>query len=395
MRAEAFLEAIRAEPDEDAHRLVFADWLDDQGDEDNAARADFIRTQCTLARLPRHDLRCRDLLEREQVLLGRYEPAWIAPLRDIVTRWRFRCGFVEDVTITAESLLRRGAELYRLTPVRHVRLRGTWNLPALLPGSGRAHKLAALLAPLRGLDLSHDSLRDDIGLVLLNLPSLPRLSHLNLARNQLTLPGLRTLAESDFLESLTSLECGGGAAGLLGVQALLDSPHLKALRELRLTGSRLLDTGVGMLARLPILSRLRALHVGHSAFTAAGLHGLVHAPAVANLTTLDVSFNNLEAAGVRVLASSPQLGRLEELNLSRTGLGDGGVEALAAMPLAGQLLALDLSLNRITDAGARALANYPHPSRLAVMDLIYNRFGADAMHDLRQRFGDRVCYFHR
>jgi uncharacterized protein (TIGR02996 family) len=395
MRAEAFLEAIRAEPDEDAHRLVFADWLDDQGGEDNAARADFIRTQCALARLPRHDLRRRDLLEREQALLGRHEAAWAAPLRDIVTRWRFRRGFVEDVTIPAETLLRRGAELYRLTPVRHVRLRGTWNLPGLLAGSGRAHKFAALLGPLHGLDLSHDFLRDEVGQVLLNLPSLPRLTHLNLGRGNLTIQALRTLAETDFLESLTSLECGGGAAGLLGVQALLESPHLKSLEELKLTGSRLLETGVGMLVRLPLLSRLRALHVGHSAFTPAGLHALVHAPAVANLTTLDVSFNNLEAAGVRVLASSPQLGRLEELNLSRTGLGDGGVQALAAMPLAGQLLALDLSLNRITDAGAQALANYAHPSRLAVLDLIYNRFGADAMHDLRQRFGDRVCWFHR
>ena len=39
---EAFLEDIVAHPDDDAPRLVFADWLDDHGDAD---RAEFIRLQ--------------------------------------------------------------------------------------------------------------------------------------------------------------------------------------------------------------------------------------------------------------------------------------------------------------------------------------------------------------
>jgi uncharacterized protein (TIGR02996 family) len=38
--AQSFLSAIVAEPDEDAHRLVFADWLDERGEHD---RAEFIR----------------------------------------------------------------------------------------------------------------------------------------------------------------------------------------------------------------------------------------------------------------------------------------------------------------------------------------------------------------
>jgi uncharacterized protein (TIGR02996 family) len=42
-----FLAAIRADRDEDQPRLAFADWLEEQGD----PRAEFIRTQCELARL--------------------------------------------------------------------------------------------------------------------------------------------------------------------------------------------------------------------------------------------------------------------------------------------------------------------------------------------------------
>jgi uncharacterized protein (TIGR02996 family) len=54
----AFLEAIADNPDDDTPRLVYADWLDDHGD---AHRAEFIRVQCELARLPAEDPRRTDL----------------------------------------------------------------------------------------------------------------------------------------------------------------------------------------------------------------------------------------------------------------------------------------------------------------------------------------------
>ena len=44
-----FLGAILAEPGEDLHRQVYADWLDDHGQE---SRAEFIRAQCALAAMP-------------------------------------------------------------------------------------------------------------------------------------------------------------------------------------------------------------------------------------------------------------------------------------------------------------------------------------------------------
>lgn len=42
----AFLEAVIANPDEDDTRLIYADWLEEQGD---SSRAEFIRAQITLA----------------------------------------------------------------------------------------------------------------------------------------------------------------------------------------------------------------------------------------------------------------------------------------------------------------------------------------------------------
>jgi uncharacterized protein (TIGR02996 family) len=46
-----FLAAILAEPEEDAHRLVFADYLEEHGGQRGARHAALIRVQCRLARL--------------------------------------------------------------------------------------------------------------------------------------------------------------------------------------------------------------------------------------------------------------------------------------------------------------------------------------------------------
>jgi len=45
-----FLAAIRANPEDDAPRLVYADWLDEQGGGGNVARAEYIRLSIELAR---------------------------------------------------------------------------------------------------------------------------------------------------------------------------------------------------------------------------------------------------------------------------------------------------------------------------------------------------------
>ncbi len=45
-----FMAAICAEPQEDTHRLVFADWLTENGNESERARAEFIKIQVELAK---------------------------------------------------------------------------------------------------------------------------------------------------------------------------------------------------------------------------------------------------------------------------------------------------------------------------------------------------------
>jgi len=70
--AEAFLQRIRAHPDDDAERLVFADWLDEQGD----PLGRFIRVQLALAEPPTNEELRRKLLLQERELLAAHRATW-------------------------------------------------------------------------------------------------------------------------------------------------------------------------------------------------------------------------------------------------------------------------------------------------------------------------------
>ncbi|MCA9069386.1 MAG: TIGR02996 domain-containing protein, partial [Planctomycetaceae bacterium] len=73
-----FLNRIRADRDNPVPYLVYADWLDDQGD----PRGEFIRIQCELEEphLPRGRARMLRLCEKE--LLDEHRDDWLGALAD-------------------------------------------------------------------------------------------------------------------------------------------------------------------------------------------------------------------------------------------------------------------------------------------------------------------------
>src|SRR5215208_5695078 len=89
---DALLAAIAAHPEEDTPRLVYADWLDENGQPE---RAEFVRVQCELARLGEHDdsPRKAELRQREKKLWTRHRRAWRADLPAEVRRDPFERGF--------------------------------------------------------------------------------------------------------------------------------------------------------------------------------------------------------------------------------------------------------------------------------------------------------------
>jgi hypothetical protein len=80
-------------------RLVYADWLEDQGD----PRANFIRLQCHAARLMPSSPRHLALEAEAQALLLRHEADWLGPLLGHVSNWEFHRGLLRSVTGEAET----------------------------------------------------------------------------------------------------------------------------------------------------------------------------------------------------------------------------------------------------------------------------------------------------
>src|SRR5262249_61133102 len=109
---DAFILDILEYPDDDTPRLVFADWLDDQGQGD---RGELIRLQCSLARLARDDESAGPLKRRVEELLRARWDEWVRPLARLVgtseswlasgfhpeALWKFQRGFVYMLDVEA------------------------------------------------------------------------------------------------------------------------------------------------------------------------------------------------------------------------------------------------------------------------------------------------------
>ena len=135
-----FIEAIRQNLDDDAPRLIYADWLEERGENE---RAEFIRVQCELARiagcscdtvrgLPKYGwcLEC-SLKDRERELLlamPNEQHTMNRPSSGTWT-WIWHRGFIDSITCTAADWLHHGDAILAEHPVREVRLT-TW------PGRG-------------------------------------------------------------------------------------------------------------------------------------------------------------------------------------------------------------------------------------------------------------------
>lgn len=121
----ALLAAVCADPDDDLPRLAFADWLDDHGD---PGRAEFIRLQCELARLPADQSGdCGRLSERIDALAADNTERWLEELPQAPSEfgWSYRNydrGFPTTLFVVNSSRLTpalfAAAPIVRLSVVR-------------------------------------------------------------------------------------------------------------------------------------------------------------------------------------------------------------------------------------------------------------------------------------
>jgi uncharacterized protein (TIGR02996 family) len=267
MSEPALLAAIAAAPDDDLPRLVYADWLDENG---RPLRAEFIRLQIEIARketLPRAALNVfTHLWKRQQEILDDHRDELLGPLAGEVGPhdFEFRRGFLERITLYLSVFLHHQVHLGSLLPRPAVRVTSAEDSLDALALSPHAELITELqaeivrfspggtlslfiselmdvaprLTRLITLDLENCSLGNtNLADIFAPLP-FPALAELDLSFNDLTDSGVIALLATGVPQRLKRLVLGGNPIGDDGAvalaEALANSPVLENL-NLRMT----------------------------------------------------------------------------------------------------------------------------------------------------------------
>ncbi len=355
-------------PDDDGPRLVYADWLDDLGDH---PRADFVRVQLALAKLPAGDRRRTALADRETRLVAAHAADWVAPLAGIATAPVFRRGFVHAVNLAARQFLARGDDLFAHAPVRDLHLLD-------VGGHHDAVFASPHLSRLVGLTVFAQHQGEPLAAAVAECAHLTTLRRLNLGRNEIGCDGLQRLADSPHLGTLEDLDLAVNHIDGVGVGYAAERATWPELRRLELADNML---GASAVERLVQSTRLPKLH-------RLGLHGnrlwsyqrdlLPKRTALLRVPILDLRNNGITADGLRVMLRTTA-NDVRELDLSQNRLRDEGVSLLASTDVLNGLRVLKLAANDVSDEGLRTLAQSPHLGRLAVLDVSNNPVGDDGV----------------
>ena len=376
-----FLAAIVARPADDEPRLVYADYLDETGQTRDAARAELVRVQIALHRLPHEDSRRPAIAERESELLESFRNSWAAPLAKLGVKFQFRRGLPDAVSIDAALFLRRGEELFDNTSagtgrsfLSRLRLEDAHRLLPELAACPWLNRIEEL--DLSGSDLGNAGLHAFLGSKFLR-----NLRAFDLGNNRLDDSAAAALARSDSMPRCRSLGLADNDIGAAGVSALCDSPFLAGLVELDLTGNEVDETGVRSLVDGPATRRIERLKLADNPLR-EGLISLAQSDLFARLSRLDSHLDlhrcGIEANGAAALAASPAFAAIESLEVGENYLGDAGAAALAR---ASHLRVLSLVRNQISDAGAAAIlaGNMPKLERLDVSNNRLTPRGVDTL----------------
>jgi uncharacterized protein (TIGR02996 family) len=376
----ALLAAVVADAEDDAPRLVYADWLEEHGDPD---RAEFIRNQCALFDKSPAGPDYVDLIERKPEVLAALWRRDLAPKLPAAVEFLDNLLYEDDDSAVGYQrgfpyfarppVMRLGAgaraarrlrdalpEVIATTTLRGLRCFGAFgrHLPVILGSPAAAH-LSALAA---GADMPG---------TVAAIPSSPTAP----ALRWLQLEDVDSAADADQLARATALR------RLRRFEGRLDCPPA-ALRRLTAADwfGRLRRAAIGLppetaglgVAALAKLPDLHTLEIGVPREGLAAFAGRGRFPALGRL----VLSGNIHLAGEGAAAlGRARLPRLAVLELDGCLLRNADVAALAGSGLFDQLRVLSLANNGITDKGVAAVLGGPWAVRLRVLRLGINLFG--------------------
>ncbi len=391
--ARSFLEFILAHPDDDAPRLVFADWLEEHGED---ARAEFIRVQIERARLPVWDAQQVRLRLREKELLKQHGQKWKDELPKVegITWEEFRRGFVATATFAGFAVLRdKASACWDATPLEGAIVR--W------PRADELSENISWIPGLRELTVTGRPYAFNDVIRLANLPLLSTLHALNLPNCNLGGEGFRQLVASPHLGNLTALRVPFNNIGNEAVRALHEAVSLTSLEELDLAetgsyGRTRIDrryredpvieaTDAAALAKWPGMARLRALNLSGNDVRSRGLRTLLRSRYAIGLKELRLRTNGLDAKAMKEFGEArPEL-QLDVLDLGENLIGDIGPSDLALASCLAQLKVLELDRCEMHLSGARWLVTALFIDSLRRLNLNHNSFGPEGLYRLLEK----------
>lgn len=359
---QSFVEAILHSPDDDALRLIFADWLEERGD----PRGEFIRVQYALMDEKLDKRTWFELKTREEQLIAEHGRKWAGPVKDVARFYDFHRGMVEEVSLDAKLFLRHATLLFTSSPIRSATIQPDEAVPPWEVGP----------------DLTD----------VFDCPHLSRLENLDLSLNELSDATVHLLAECSHLNSLKGLRLELNQIGLDGARALANSTAFPALRRLSLSYNPIEDMGFQTICASSALGQLTSLHVEQCDIGIDGLRSASKNFRLMNLEELNLGNNRMDRQTLAALARFPFAKTIQALRLHHSHLNSTAIQPLTDSPTFAGLKTLDLGNNLLTDMAANHLAASPHLAGLKHLHLEGNNIGPAGREKLKTRFGAVVSF---
>lgn len=359
-----FLQAIVDDPANDTPRLIYADWLDAQG---QSSRAEFIRLQCESARLRKGSPRRQALELRADELLFEHESEWLGEKTDQVVRWKFRRGFLHSATMTAKSFLEHGETVFQTEPLWRIGFVDDDGDP-LQPDALNEVVSHPAFGAVRSLDiigaapLSEPHWHSDWA-----EPGVPLADWLNALARATHVRRLKSFVPGTWLRLFNPFgEDTGTEASAL--ETFCRAEHLRTLSRLNLRGCPMApasqsDQMAELVANASFAKRLKRLHLDNCRLTDTAARTLASSANLRGLTQLTLDGNSLTRSGWDALFQSPFLKQIRDVDVFGVGL-----PAFVTSPLVGQLR--DLSVGWSDESGTQeaedawyALIKTAHPPR--------------------------------
>ena len=293
--SEQLYRAILDNLSDDGPRLVYADWLEENGQEE---RADFIRVQCSLASDELDSDQRKKLTAREQELLSKYAWDWAEEYGKSISEWQFERGFITRAQLDLERDAEPIIDIVNRGTITHLRDTGQFcELEGFVEALPKLH-------PLTGLEFwGLYAFSDQLVAEMLQSPQLAELKTLvlhhdrngNLVDEQVIVDAMKSPLRSNIEVLAVNVDCSWRGASNAILKAVAESPYLRNLKRLDLSNAG--NEGNNPQLTVEVVEQLAA------------------SPNLQNLEILDLRSVHTLAEVWQAILQMPQLRQLKKLYL--------------------------------------------------------------------------------